>query len=186
MGFRRGKYNNDAIVLLKYALISLLIILLPITLFLTAFAWYGSLVVNVTNNPDIADSMLFLKNSLIFGTIGLLSSLLYFILFLIVRFGLNRVLYRIKKYILFSAILVATLLFLLFEIFSIIFIDYFYSWQLSLVLIFWPLLYVVLCVLLLINYFSYYNEQKELILSKKRQSEQEKELYFRDRTETMF
>lgn len=187
MLFKRGKHSdNDAILLLKYVLLSLLIIILPVALFLTGFSWYATLQIYVTNNPDLVESPLFLKNCLIFGIVGIMTFLVYFLLFLLVDFNLKRVTYRWKKIILIVAILGATLIFLLFEIFSIIFIDYRYSWQLSLVLIFWPLLYVLLIVLLLVNYFEFYSEQKSLTLNKVANSDKERDLILKSHTETIF
>lgn len=182
MNFKRNKYNNnDAIILLKYVLMGLFIILLPITLFLTAFSWYGSLQVHALNS-DVARTSLFLKNSLIFGTIGLMSSAIYLGVLFLVKFNLKRAIYKWKKIILVFSIIMITIIFLLFEIFSILFIDYYYSWQLSIVLVFWPLLFVIISVLLLIDYFGYYNQQKLLMLHKNHHLHENQDSSFKDQT----
>ncbi|MGL5268804.1 MAG: hypothetical protein ACRC8P_03465 [Spiroplasma sp.] len=187
MFFKRGRYgNNDAIMLLRYTLLFLLSILMPVTLFLTGFSWYASLQIKVTGNISLADLPLFLKNCLIFGIIGLMTFLIYFLVFMLVNFALKNVKYKWKKAILVLAIIGTTIIFLVFEIFSVIFIGYFYTWQLSLVLTCWPLLYVLVNVLLLINYFEFYNEQKNLNNDKIIRNEKEKELFFQDEPGTIF
>lgn len=180
----RHSSNNDAIMLLKYALLGLLILLTPITLFLTAFSWYASLEYSNFPNTNIEDQPLFLKNALIFGSIGLLSFLIYFLIFLAIVYGLKHALFKWKKFILLFAIVIATLFFLAFEIFSAIFTDYFYTWQISLVLTFWPLIYVLLFVLLLINYFELHSEEKSLKLNKVA-TQQTKNVALQDRTEAI-
>lgn len=178
----RHSSNNDAIVLLKYALLTLLLILTPITLFLTSYAWYYSLEFNDLNDDAIIKTTLFYKNALIFGTVGLMSFLLYFLVFLGIHSLLKRVEYKWKKVIFLLAIFSATIFFLFFEIFSAIVIDYLYTWEISLVLTFWPLIYVLLLVLLLINYFEFYNENKNANKLSET-SNKEESTVLRDRTE---
>ncbi|MBE4704341.1 hypothetical protein [Spiroplasma platyhelix] len=179
----RHSSNNDAIMLLKYALLGLLLLLTPITLFLTGFAWYGSLQFYKIGNLELLELDLYLKNGLIFGSVGLISFLFYFLIFLVIDASLKRVEYKWKKVILLLAIAVATLFFLLFEIFSAIFIEYLYSWQMSLVLTFWPLIYILILVLLLVNYFEFYNDWKMQSVNKKADGSRSEIDVFQDRTE---
>lgn len=162
----RFSNSNDAIMLLKYTLLGLLIVLTPITLFLTAFSWYASL--EYYNYPDsnIQEMDIFFKNALIFGSVGLMSFLLYFLIFLAIEHALKRVAFKWKKFILLLAVVIATLIFLMFEILSAIFVGYFYTWQISLVLTFWPVIYILLFALLLIDYFDLHNQEKAMKLNK--------------------
>lgn len=169
MFFKKMRQNsdNDAIGLLKYALLGLLLILTPVTLFLTAFAWYGSLQYHKSSNPDLLELELYLKNGLIFGSIGLISFLLYLGIFMAIDLALKKVEYQWKKVILLLAIALSTIFFLLVEIFSAIFINYLYNWEMSLVLTFWPIIYILLLTLLLVDYFEFYNDWKNNKLEKR-------------------
>lgn len=162
----RHRINNDAVALLRYSLLSFLIFLTPVTLFLTGFSWYMTLEYMKLKNDDLIFHSLFLKNALIFGCVGLLSFLLYFVVFLAINYRLKRADVQGRKLILLFTIAFDTLLFLVFEVSSVIFVESFYTWQISLVLIFWPLVYMMMLVLMLINYF-------ELRDPKKRQKIQE-------------
>lgn len=117
-------------------------------------------------NDDLIFHSLFLKNALIFGCVGLLSFLVYFVVFLAINYRLKRADVQGRKLILLFTIAFDTMLFLVFEVFSAIFVESFYTWEISLVLIFWPLVYMMMLVLMLINYF-------ELRDPKKRQKIQE-------------
>lgn len=162
----RNSINNDAIALLRYSLLGFLIFLTPVTLFLTGFSWYMALEYMKLKNDDLLFHSLFLKNALIFGCVGLLSFLVYFVVFLAINYRLKRADVQGRKLILLFTIAFDTVLFLVFEVFSAIFVETLYTWQISLVLIFWPLVYMMMLVLMLINYF-------ELRDPKKRQKIQE-------------
>lgn len=186
MGKRLNYSNSDAIVLLRYVLLYLLSVLMPVTLFLTGFSWYASLQIQLTNNIALANLPLFLKNCLIFGIIAMMTFLIYFLIFILMSSALKKVDYKWKKVILVLSIIGSTIIFLIFEIFSIIFIGYFYTWQLSLVLTFWPLLYVLVDVLLLVNYFEFYSLEKNLINRKVDSKEKDIEEFFQDDPEAIF
>lgn len=181
---KRGRYNGDILTLLRYVLLFMLNILMPVTLFLTGFSWYASLQIQVTDNISLANLPLFWKNCLIFGIIAMMTFLFYFLCFLLVDFILKNVAYKWKKIFFFLAIIWVTIIFLVFEIFSIIFIGYFYTWQISLVLTFWPLMYLLIIALLLINYFEFYYQEKNF--STKNNKEKEQENFFQIEVETIF
>lgn len=189
MFFKKSKHSNsNAIIFLKYVLLGFLIILLPVTLFLTAFSWYASLEIHKLNDPNLPSYPLFWKNCLIFGIIGLMSFLLYFLIFFLIKFILRKITYKWKKIIIISVIFKSTLLFLLFEILSVIFLDYYYSWQLVLVLFFWPLFYILLLIFLLIYYFEYSFKQQNIDFNKIDKNDKEKDVLFnlKNHSKTIF
>lgn len=176
MGYRKKKNkSNDVIALLKQVLLVLLLILTPSSLFLTSSSWYASLEV-YSLGTDITSFRIFFKNCLIFGVVGFVSFLVYFVLFLLFNFALHNIVYKWKKVILLSSVFGATTFFLIFEIFSVVFLNYYYTWKLSLVLCFWPLVYILLIVFLLITYFEFYNEQKQLEYYKANKEEKDNDI----------
>lgn len=138
----------------KLFLVLSLLLLTPLTLFLMSFAWYDSIEVHITHSFQILNQPGIFQASLVFGAIGLVASLIMLFLYLIIDFYLENMLAFWKKVIFLGSIVFYTLIFINFEIFSAIFINYYFSIELLLAIIFWPLIYGLLISIIFLNRHS--------------------------------